>query len=264
MAYWKDTWRFSNSIEHEYKYAGHYGAKGEKRAKKKKLTPEQISKQNQKNREKKMRRLIKANFIPDDIWGCLKYPKGTRVTTKQLKRDLDKFIRGMRYDYEKQGQVFKFIYRMEIGKRGGAHIHILINRIRGEPGTDVLMRKRWQQGHVNFTPIYDAGGYKELAEYITKQPKEETAEQLSFLPEEEQKEYVKYSSSRNLIRPQPERKVYGRWTMRKILDEGPKPTKGYFIDKNSIVCGVNQYTGMSYLYYTEVRIRKGDDYNETG
>lgn len=40
--YWRDTWRFNGSIEYEFKYAGKYGAKGEKRGKRKRASPEQI------------------------------------------------------------------------------------------------------------------------------------------------------------------------------------------------------------------------------
>lgn len=256
MAYWKDIWRFRESIEYEYKYAGNYGAKGEKRTKKKKASPEQIKKQNQKNKETRMRRLIKANFVEGDIWGTLKYPAGIRKTVWEIMDDLSKFQGKMRYQYKKRGEPFKWVTRMEIGKEGGIHIHILLNRVRGEPAIDELMQEKWIHGRVYYTSIYDAGGFEKLAAYITKQPKEEAAEQMSLFPEEEQKELVKYSSSRNLIRPEPERKVYSRWTVRKLVDEGPKPTPGYFIDPNSIVNGINPYTGMSYYKYIEVKIER--------
>ena len=78
MAYTRDTWMFPDSIEHEYKYMGKYGAAGEKREAKRNPTKEQIRKQNQWVREKLMRRLIKANFSPNDLWVTLKYPKGCR------------------------------------------------------------------------------------------------------------------------------------------------------------------------------------------
>ena len=46
-----DSYYLINHIEHEYTYPGRYGARGEKRKKKKKATPEQVAKQNQYNRE---------------------------------------------------------------------------------------------------------------------------------------------------------------------------------------------------------------------
>lgn len=250
----KDVWKFLNSIEYEYKYAGKYGAKGEKRAKRKKATPEQIKKQNQKNREKRMRRLIKANFSQGDIWAALKYPEGARIPLGEVKKHLRAFLAAMRKEYKKRGETFKFVYRMEIGKRGGIHIHILVNRSRGKPDTDLLMQAVWTHGRVNFQSIYEAGGYKKLADYIVKQPDEEVWEQLSMFPKPEQKELIKYSSSRNLIRPAPERHTYKRSPIRRLLKEGPEPTPGYYIDRDSIECGTNPYTGLSYYHYTEVRI----------
>ncbi len=252
--YWKDIWKFENSIEYEYKFAGKYGARGEKRKKKKKATPEQVEKQNQKNREKRMRRLIKANFIPGDIWATLKYPEGTQKPVKEVREDLKKFLASMRKKYKKRGENLKFIYRMEIGEKGGIHIHILVNRLRKKADTDLIMQSLWRHGRVNYQSIYEAGGYRELAEYIVKKPKEEAWEQLSLFPKKEQKHLVKYSSSRNLIRPRPERKEYKKRTVRELVENGPKPTPGYYIDKNSIAYGKNPFTGRSYYHYTEIRI----------
>ena len=84
--------------------------------------------------------------------------------------------------------------------------------------------------------------------------------QLSFLPEEDRKRCLRYSTSKNLIRPEDvfdknDKKRYSHWTMRKIIQEGPKPREGFYIDKNSIRTGINPFTGMSYFYYTEIRIR---------
>lgn len=253
MAYWLDIFRFPNSIEYEFKYAGKYGAKGEKRAAKKKASPEQIKKQNQRNREKYIRRLIKLNYFQDDLWITLKYPKGTRKPVNEVKKDLKNFIERLRYQFAKRGEPLKFISRMEIGKRGGIHIHILVPRIRGSD-TDLLVQNAWKHGRANFVSIYEYGGYEQLAGYIAKLPDEEVEEQLSIFTEKEKKEFVKYSCSRNLIRPAPERKKYSRWTVKRLIEEGPKPTEGYYIEKDSIHAGINQYTGMSYLHYTEYRI----------
>lgn len=252
--YWKDTWKLGSTNEIEYKYAGKYGAKGEKRAKRKKATPEQIRKQNQRNREKNMRRLIKANFSPDDLWCTLKYPKGTLKSVEEVRKDLDNFLSGARKAYRKREEMFKYIYRVEIGRRGGLHIHILVNRIRGEPETAVLIRKLWKGGRVHYEGIYEQGGYEQLAAYIVKPPPEEMEGQLSLFSEKDRKKLKNYSCSRNLVRPLPERKEYKRRTLRKLIEEGPVPTPGYYIDRDSIACGVNPYTGMSWLHYTEIRI----------
>ncbi len=244
--YWRDAWYFDNSIEWEYKYAGKYGAKGEKRTKRKKATPEQIKLQNQLNKEKRVRRLIKANFGENDYWITLKYPAKTRLKIEEVKKHMKKFLDKTRRDYKRKEDQLKFIYRIEIGKRGSPHVHILLNRI---TDADLIIKKNWEQGTVYFALAYEAGGFKKLAEYIVKPPDEAA---------DPEKKTVPYSCSKNLIRPKPERKYRRSWTVKKLVMEGPKPTPGFYIVPESVVCGVNKYTGMSYLHYEEARIKRGD------
>lgn len=252
---------FRDSIEVEYHWRGIYGRKGEKRSAKAGLTSEAVKKNNQRIREKEMRRLIKANFEKNDYWCCLKYPEGSRKKTVEVKEDMKKFLRKLRSWYKKAGACLKFIYRIEISESGGVHIHTLINRIHGSMEK---ISELWSEitktgkGYVDFKLLYEQGDYKELAEYIVKRPKkgDRDYEQLCLFPVEERKEYLKVSTSRNLVRVEPERRRYSHWTMRKILTDGPVPTPGYFIEKDSVVQGVNEVTGMSFLYYTEKLIEK--------
>lgn len=260
--YAKDSWYLINHIEHEYKYPGKYGAKGEKRRKKKKPTPEQVAKQNQYNREVRCRRLLRNNFYPGDYWVTLKYRSGARKCMEDFLKDIRKFIRGMRREYKTRGEPLKFIYRLEIGRRGGLHAHIVINRLPGDAYTDLVIRDAWRKvtpdGSVDYTTIREQGGGKDLAAYITKQAGEEIAGQMKLFTQKDQKRLIRISSSRNLDRAEPMRKVYCHWTMKKILENGPKPTPGYYIDKDSIRAGVNRFTGFSYYKYTEVRIDQID------
>ena len=251
------TWHFPDSNEVSIIFQGNYGAKGEKRQPRSKPTPEQIRKQNQKNKENRVRRKIKLNFNENDLWITLKYPSGTRKTIQELNRDYSNFIKKLRRRYQKRGEELKWICRKEVGKNGGLHIHLLVNRLQSEgTPTDVLVDECWI-GHAWHTNIYESGGYAKLAAYIVKQPDEEVMQQLSLFPEEEQDNLISYSCSRNLAEPVPEKKTYSRRTVRKMILEGPTPTPGYEIDKNSIVQGVNPYTGMSYLHYTEYRVKHG-------
>ncbi len=255
MAYTRKRWVFKDSMEVEYTYSGNYGAKGERREKRKKPTPEQIQKQNHKNKENKVRRLLKSNFSPGDYWLTLKYPKGTRLTMEEVKEDLTRFCRSMRGKYKTRGHLFKFIYRIEVGSRGGIHIHMVVNRLpSGE--TDKLLQGTWTHGRVFYTGLYEEGGFKVLAEYIVKEPEEGRGafEQMQLFDGSNQKKLVAYSTSRNLIRPEPEVKEYLHWTMRKIIENGPEATEGYYIDKESIVQGVNPFTGRTYLKYTEFKL----------
>lgn len=249
-----DTWRFKETNEYEIKYAGNYGAKGERRQKRTKATPEQIKKQNQRNREKRMRRLIEANFEEGDLWVTLKYPKGTRKPIQEVKEDLRKYILALRRRYKTAGAELKFIYRLEIGKQGGIHIHMIVPRIRGAD-TEMMLQKLWIHGRINYQNL-DDGDYAELAAYIVKMPDEDVDKQLSLFEPEERKELIKYSTSRNLIRPEPERKEYKRRTVRQMVLEGPKPKEGYYIIPGSVRIGINPYTGMSFIHYREKRIER--------
>ena len=258
MAYKVKKYPFLNSNEFEFTYIGKNGAKGEERGKKEKATPEQMAAQNQWQRVKNVRRILKWNFKEDDLWCTLKHPRGTRLPLGVIKKEMRDFLGRMRKAYKKLGAVFKFVYRMEIGKRGGIHIHILVNRVNENHATDKLVKACWLYGSVYFTDIEEEGGMEGLAVYLVKQPDEEVEKQLSMFPEEDRKQLIKYSCSRNLVRMEPEVKEYGHWTMRKILDVAGeiKPTEGYYVDKSSIKQGINPYTGYSYLYYTEYRINK--------
>lgn len=265
MAYWLLKYDCGNSIEYECHYEGNYGAKGEKRAPKRKPTSEQMEKQNRWNKKKYIRRLIKLNFDTDDYWITLRYKRGIRKGLDEIIKDFDTFRRNLKYRYKKRGKPLKYIYRVEVGSRGGIHIHILLNRLdTGE--TDKLVRECWTQGHPYIELLYDEGGYEQLSEYLIKSPKDDSGcKQLSLFEELEQKKLMTFNTSRNLIRPVAEKKKYSHWTMRKILRDGPKPTDGFYIDKNSIVTGVNPFTGMSYFHYIENRIdSKWDRYIETG
>ena len=257
-----DSYYLINHIEHEYKYPGRYGARGEKRKKKKKATPEQVAKQNQYNREVRIRRLLRNNFYPGDYWVTLKYKSGARKCMEEFIKDMGKFLRVMRREYKTRGEPLKFIYRLEIGKRGGLHAHIVINRLPGDAYTDLIIRDAGQKvtpdGSVDYTTIREQGGGKELAAYIVKQAGEEIAGQMRMFSQEDQKKLIRISSSRNLDRVEPVRKIYRHWTMKKILENGPKPTQGYYRDKESIRTGVNRFTGFSYYKYTEVRIKPID------
>ena len=257
MAYCVDTYECGDVIEHEYKYMGNYGAKGEKRAPRKKATPEQMERQNHANKIKRVKREILLNFHPWDLWLTLKYKRGTCKYTKEVLADVKEWTDKLRKIYKKAGEKLKWIRRIEIGKYGGIHVHILINRPRTIKNIDLTCKDLWGRAGINFQSLREEGGYEQLAAYLCKKGDDETEGQLSFLPDEDRKRCISYSTSRNLIRPEDvrERKKYSHWTMRKIISDGPKPREGYYIDKNSIRTGINPFTGMSYYYYSEVRIK---------
>lgn len=257
MAYTKKVWAFPDSIETQYTYKGNYGARGEKRAPRRKITPEQIKKQNQWRREQEARRVMKANFTKGDLWCTLLYPRGTRKPMEEVKQDMNRFLSKLRYRYKRLEAPLKFLYRIEIGSRGGIHIHMICNETGCSPPTDMMIQTCWENGRVNFVRF---GGeeedYQNLSEYLVKAMSEEQEEQVKEQGrEKERRSLTAYSSSRNLIRPKPEKKIYRKWTVRKLIEEGVKPRRGYYVKPDTLICGINPYTGMSYLYYTEVRLK---------
>lgn len=269
----RKTFAFPNITEYEYHFPGVYGAKGETRGERRKRTPEELRKQNLRDRETRLRRLISANFFPEDLWITLKYPAGSRPGTEKATQDFRKFLRKLRTEYKKAGDEARFIYRLEIGKRGGVHLHLLLNRMKGDRGTDLIVGKIWGKvigagsGYAHFDNLRDAGGFEKLSAYIAKEQPEEGYQQLSIVDMNEQKHYEHYGCSRNLDRPEPIREKYTRRTVRKLVEEGPKPSPGYYIDKDSVKHGINPWTGYTYYKYTEIRIEqitRSDTWNTRG
>lgn len=250
--YIEKTYIGINAIEHEISYKGNYGAKGEKRAPKVKRTPEQIERQNRVNKENRVRRTIQANFCVNDYWTTLNYPAGTRKSYEEVRNDFNKFRRQLRTEYLKRGEELKYIARIEIGKRGGIHIHFLVNRIWG---ADLLIQKCWV-GRCHFSHLYEDGGFRQLASYLTKELPEDSKryKQMGFIDDADIRGMSTYIPSRNLVKPEPEKKEYKRRTVRKLLANGPVAKSGFYIDKESIHIGVNQYTGYTYMKYTEIRL----------
>lgn len=256
MGYWHDIYIIRNKIEHEYKFVGHYGKKGEKKAPRKKPTPEQMELYNRINKAKKIRRTTDLNFEPRDYWVMLPDKKGK--TMPEAKQDFKELADKLRYEYKKRGYVLKWMRVIEIGKKGGLHIHLIVNRI---ADTDILISENWKHGHPYFKHLYEEGDYEQLASYMAKLPEEEDGKEPEKSREERMakltKENYSYSTSRNLVRPEPaEHHRYLRRTLERAIRDGPKPTPGYEVDKSSIRTGVNKFTGMSYLYYTERLIKE--------
>lgn len=232
----KRIYRFRDSNEVEVGWMGERPP-GEKRQPRRKRTPEEVQKQNQRNRVNALRRKIKANFAENDYWVTLTYRVESRKPVDGVKKDVGDFLKRLRRWYRKVGQPLKFIYRVEIGIRGAVHVHFLVNRIEG---CDMKIKELWQQGRPSFKFTYEEGGFQRLAEYIAKEPEADGVE-------------IRYSASRNLIIPQPEVREY-----QKLNVDDPKPSKGYYIDPESVVRGTNPFSGKDYLHYIEYRIRKED------
>ena len=290
----KHIYQCIGHIENDCFFQGEYGGKGEKKAAKRKPSPEQIARWNLKKKTDATRHLIQLNFRSErDYWVALKYPKGDRPDALTVKKDYAAFRRYLRTEYKKRGLQQKYIYRMEIGKRGGIHLHAVMNAITGDMREDIcIMSICWQKarnrttvedmiaedsteiprlvaidGRVNVDLLRTEGGYAQLAEYLCKPLPGDIEKELT---REEIKELKMVGSSRNLLRVEPERKRYAHWTMKRLLNAGPERintdpalrkrylTPGCIIDKNSWETGTNPITGMAYLHYLEIRVSRDE------
>lgn len=240
MSYKKKIYRFKNAIEIEEYHTARYGAPGQKREPRRIPTPEQMEKINQRNKEKKCRRKLRAHFDINDYFTDLTYAKDKRPgDMEEAKAHFKEFIRIVRREYRKRGEILKWIRNIEVGKRNAWHIHIVINRI---PDTDIILRKAWRHGRVVNELLYEKGEFRELAAYITKTP----------LTDKRLRE-SSYSTSRNIPLPPPEEKTYNRW--RTWKDE-PRIPKGFYLDRETMYEGINPLTGYRYRTYTLLRYRR--------
>lgn len=250
---------FPDSIEHEYYYRGNYGAKGEKRSPKRARTPEEIKAVNQLNKEKRVRHLIKQNFKTGDYFVTLNFGDDYlgRSLASIRRTEIRNFLARLRRAYKKADIPFKFIIRVEMGARKARpHIHIIMNRI---PDLDRIINEQWTYGKgANIEPLTDDPETAlKLAGYITKQPTAEEQNKIDAFCGGDISKMMYYSCSRNLERPVPKQRAIRSRTMHSIFNHDLVPVKGFYIDKNekTFRSGVNPYTGLSYLYYQEIRLR---------
>ena len=230
-----------NTIDVERYHSGRYGAPGMKREKRK-ASPEDREKWNYTAACKKLKRIINANFGEGDFSVTLTYKLEERLPDEEAKKEITNFLKRIKREYKKRGYELKWIYTTEQRKKS-IHHHLILNSI---PETARLLTKHWKKGFVRISPLDSTGDYKDLADYIIKETDKTFRD-----PDSADKQ--RYSRSRNLIIPEPHKKIITAKTFRKE----PKPIKGYYIDKDSIFIGQNPVTGYSYMTYTMVRIGGG-------
>lgn len=138
------TYDLGNVIERQEYLDGRYGAPGEKRAKKKKATPEEVEQVNQWTRERKARHRLRMYFKVNDYFFTLTYPKEERPSDmKQAKQDFKEFYLFCKKEYKKRGQELRWIRNIECTPSGNWHVHVVLNRI---PDTDLIIAAAWKHG----------------------------------------------------------------------------------------------------------------------
>lgn len=238
--YIKKTITSGDIVEVEKHFITRHG-KGKRRASPTNPTPQDVEQINERNAEKKLRRLMNANFTKNDYHTVLTYRKEERLSITDSKKAISDFLKKLRAEYKKQGSELKYIVVTEYGTVANPkaiHHHLMINNIGIEHIT-----KHWKYGKVNITPIYseDLG---ELANYFVKETKLKNGATR-------QKGEKRWSSSRNLAKPiiKVEKIKANSWR------DVPRPPKGYIMVADTLYNGVDIFGHITQTY-TYKRIKK--------
>lgn len=146
---------------------------------------------NRKNAELRLIRLVHANFGTADLTLDLTFRR--EMEPEEAVRCLRAYFKRLRRRYRKEGAEVKYVYVLERGRSGRTHIHMILNR--GPLERDEL-EELWEEGYANARRLqFSEEGVAPLVEYITKGGR--TGKRAA---------YRRWSSSTNLIRPEPEEK----------------------------------------------------------
>ena len=238
------------TIEIERYYSARYGKRGQSRADRVKPTPEEQKKINSRQAEKKLRRLINANFTGADYHVVLPYIRkaGEEPRSREdMREDIAKFLRALRKAYKTAGQELKYIHVAEIGQKGARHHHVIINHI----DTNVIM-DAWPHARAQIFPLDKSGQYAKLASYLIKYTDKHAGDGT---PEETQGK--RWNCSRNLKRPETRKRIISTRAWYRETPAVPKKYKGrYEIDADSVAVGMQsgEYCGYGFMRFTLVRL----------
>ena len=92
-------------------------------------TPEAAMRNNQRMAQRHLRQLINANFQDEDYHLIFRYFKHTRPGSwKEAEEEMRRYWRRMQYEAKKKGITLRYIWAVEVGKKGGIHFHAVVNR----------------------------------------------------------------------------------------------------------------------------------------
>ena len=234
MGYIRERYDLFNSIEIREHMDSRHHEEGD-RCPKRKRTPEEMARANQRRKEERARRLVWANFEEGDFVRTLTFKPEKRPTSMKEAQDIKaKFLRQLKREYGKRYYKLMWIANIEVTPRGAWHIHMIINRIEG--GSEIIKDLWRQYGGVYDQELADLAG-KDIGAYITKSP--DSTENTDHKVVD-----AKYSHSRNLKVPEPERTEISGWKM----SDRPRVPKGFYLDKSTLAEGVNA-AGYRYRNY---------------
>lgn len=226
-------------------YSARYGKRGTRRENSKPST-DAVRKINERQAQKKLRRLMNENFRDKvDALVTLDFaPDRKPESYGEMKRRTQNFLQRLRRKYKRNGIPCRYIWVAEIGEKGGVHIHMMLNDVDsiGTAGLSEL----WGEGATHVDALWSGGQYGEIAKYFCK-----------YARKTEMATGVKlgraWNPSHGLRQPRIRKRVIYRNAFRTKV----KPKKGYHLqkDKNGTVVrtGVSEITGQEYMFYTMIR-----------
>ena len=237
MAYIKETCIAGCTIEVRKYHTWRCPGKSEgRRGDKKQLTTAQQEAINARIATTQMRRLLNANFHQGDYLLGLDYRKEERPSNStQMQEHVSKFLQKIRYQCKKADIKLKYLYVKELGPRGAAHIHMVLNEI---PVT--WIRKAWMHGGIDIKPLY-TDTYEDIAEYFSKYSNKTIETEGKLIGK-------RYYPSRTLDKPKIVKKLIRSKSFNKRIKEVP----GYWIDKNHTYEGE---TALGYRYMQIMYVR---------
>jgi len=219
--------------------------KGIKRDKNRAPTSANQKKVNERVTEEKMRWKLNANFGYKDLHAVLHYFDKER-TLEQCREDLALFFKRLRRLCKAEGITLKYIAVTETKRMTNIHHHVVINRMDPE-----IIAEAWEgiegTGGISFRPMDKRGNHYKLAAYLMKESKA-TMERYR----EAGRRGKRYSTSQNLITPEPVYRIVSASSWRK----DPKARKGAalyeFDDGSTQRSGWHEVSGYPYQEYFEI------------
>ena len=239
MPYIEEVCVAGSTVEVSKYYSYRVHTKGEKRLSSDKETSEAQKKINQRRAGIKLRRLMNNNFEDGDYLIRLDFHEVHPETSEEMQSLMSNFIRRLKREYQRTGVDLKYIYVKELGKRGGRHIHLMVNQNSAD-----LIRKCWGYGGIHIDPLITNGQYRKIAEYFIK---------YAAKTEETEGKLVgkRWYASRNLVPPKVRKRVIASHTFQNKV----RVLNGYYLDEDTERHGISESTGYEYFSYTLIKER---------
>ena len=235
------------TIEVERYYTSRYGSRGQTRSERVRPTPEEQLRINNRIAETKLRRLINANFTEGDYHVVLSYKRARGEPHRErdeMREDAARFMRLLRREYRDRGMELKYIHVPEVGTKGARHHHLIVNKSEVE-----ILQRCWPHGRIHVNPLDGSGNYKDLAAYLIKYSSRKH-------PEDEKLSGKRWNASRNLIHPEPVKKIISSRSWYRAEAKVPRKYQStHIVDKDSIQVGIHnpEYSGYGYFRFTLVQ-----------